>query len=72
MLSLENITIKGPGLGLMPKFFPIILGKKHLEILLKTLRLHLMISCKVNRFRINGKFKYNFNTKIFKLNLIEK
>jgi sialic acid synthase SpsE/protoporphyrinogen oxidase len=28
MLSLENITIKGPGLGLMPKFLPIILGKK--------------------------------------------
>ena len=28
VLSLENITIKGPGLGLMPKFFPIILGKK--------------------------------------------
>jgi sialic acid synthase SpsE/protoporphyrinogen oxidase len=28
ILTLENITIKGPGIGLMPKFLPIILGKK--------------------------------------------
>jgi len=27
-LTLDNITIKGPGLGLLPKYFPIILGKK--------------------------------------------
>jgi N,N'-diacetyllegionaminate synthase len=26
--TLDNVTIKGPGLGLMPKFFPIVLGKK--------------------------------------------
>ena len=28
ILTLDNITIKGPGLGLLPKYFPIILGKK--------------------------------------------
>jgi len=28
VLTLNNVTIKGPGLGLLPKFFPIILGKK--------------------------------------------
>ncbi len=27
-LSLENVTIKGPGLGLLPKYLPIVLGKK--------------------------------------------
>ena len=27
-LSLENITIKGPGLGLLPKYLPVVLGKK--------------------------------------------
>ena len=28
VISLENITIKGPGHGLLPKFLPLILGKK--------------------------------------------
>ena len=27
ILSLDNLTIKGPGLGLLPKYLPIILGK---------------------------------------------
>ena len=27
-LSLENIVIKGPGHGLLPRYLPIILGKK--------------------------------------------
>ena len=27
-LSLDNVTIKGPGLGLLPKYLPVILGKK--------------------------------------------
>ena len=28
LLTLENVTIKGPGLGLLPKYLPIVLGKK--------------------------------------------
>ena len=28
VLSLDNVTIKGPGLGLLPKYLPIVLGKK--------------------------------------------
>ena len=39
-----NVTIKGPKLGLMPKYLDLILGKKLQKILLWIAQLHGMIS----------------------------
>ena len=43
-ISLTNVTIKGPGHGLMPKYLDLILGKKLQKILLWIAQLHGMIS----------------------------
>ena len=43
-ISLTNVTIKGPGHGLMPKYLDLILEKKLQKILLWIAQLHGMIS----------------------------